>query len=95
MPTPRDSKALAQSTVPRTDKLAVERTLLSNERTFLAYFRTAVVFLSSGLAVLGLELFQNVRYVAVLLIVLSPPILAFGLWRYARVRNRTLRYLSE
>lgn len=95
MPTPRDSQALAQSTVPRTDKLAVERTLLSNERTFLAYFRTGVVFLSSGLAVLGLEMFQNVRYVAVLLIALAPPIFAFGFWRYARLRKRTLRYLSE
>lgn len=81
--------------LPRTDKLAVERTLLANERTFLAYFRTSVVFLSSGSVGLGLEVFENIRYIAVFLIVLAGPVFFFGLWRYRRVRQRTLRYLNE
>ena len=41
------------------DNLAIDRTNLANERTFLAYFRSFVVMLSSGFAVLKLEIFQN------------------------------------
>jgi len=87
--------SLDASTLPKSDQLAVERTLLANERTFLAYFRSSVVFLSSGLAAMSLEVFENVRYIGVLLIVLAPPLFGLGLYRYVLVRRRTLKYLRN
>ncbi len=82
------------STLPRGDLLAIERTLLANERTFLAYFRTAVVFLTSGLAILSMKIFSEIRYLSVLLLVLSPLVLGFGLWRLLRVRKSIRRHLG-
>lgn len=82
-------------TLPTTDLLAIERTLLANERTFLSYFRSAVVFLASGLAILEIEFFESVRSISWALIALSPCTLGFGLWRSLSVRRKVLRHLRE
>lgn len=55
----------------RTDLLAIERTKLANERTFLAYFRTFIVFLSSGFAILKMELLQEIRAIGFLLLIIA------------------------
>ena len=44
----------------RTDKLAIERTLLSNERTMLAHIRTALAAFILAIAIL--KLFGDFRY---------------------------------
>lgn len=78
--------------LPRTDELAIERTLLANERTFLAYFRTAAVLLTSGLAILHIEFFESIRFVSVGLIGLSPLVAGLGTWRLLTVRRNILRH---
>jgi putative membrane protein len=74
------------------DWLAIERTKLANERTFLSYFRTGIVFLGTGVSVLYLELFHQIREFGVILLVISPVVLFFGLWRFRKVRNRIRSY---
>ena len=39
--------------------MALVRTKLANERTFLAYFRTFAVLLSSGLAIIKIDVLQE------------------------------------
>jgi putative membrane protein len=87
---PVDSPVSGQDSsesLPRTDQLAIDRTLLANERTFLAYFRTAVVFLTSGLAVMNIEFFAAIRQLSFLLIGLSPLVFLGGAWRFWVVRR--------
>jgi len=69
------------------DLLAVERTRLANERTFLAYFRSSVFFLATGISILHIHLFEKVDYLGWGFIVLSPIMLAIGLYRLITVRK--------
>lgn len=76
----------------RTDGLAIERTRLANERTFLAYFRTFVVFLSSGFAILKIEILQEIRDVGYFLIILAPVLLLIGILRFLYVKRQIRKY---
>lgn len=76
----------------RTDSLAMERTRLANERTFLAYFRTFIVFLSSGFAILKIDVLQDIRVVGYFLLGLSPLLLIIGIWRFLYVRKKLKKY---
>ena len=69
------------------EKLTVEMTHLSNERSLLAYFRTVVVFLSSGIAILKIELFKDLIFVAYILLGLSPILLIIGIVRFFQVKK--------
>lgn len=66
----------------RTDLLAVERTKLANERTFLAYFRTFAVLLGSGLAILKIEMFNQLSVLGYFFIALSIIIFIIGTARF-------------
>ncbi len=71
-------------------RLAYDRTLLANERTFAAWIRTGLSVAAVGLAAGQLlpEAPGRRRYVAalgVLLVVAGIGIMAFGAWRFAAV----------
>jgi len=71
------------------DALAIERTNLAVERTFLSYFRTAVVFASAGFTIVRLAtLYEQIMELGVVLLVVSPLILLVGIWRYIVVYKR-------
>lgn len=72
--------------------LAIERTQLANERNFLAYFRTFMVFLSSGIAIFKLNDLEDLKFLAVGLIAISILILAIGTLRYFQVKKRVNSY---
>jgi putative membrane protein len=76
------------------DLLAIERTQLANERTFLAYFRTFIVFLSSGFAIIKLDLLKDISLVGYALIILAPILLFMGIFRYFRTRKRLKKYYN-
>lgn len=76
------------------DKLALDRTKLANERTFLAYFRTSVVFLSSGFAILKLDLLSDLFEIGITLTALGPLIAIIGIVRFLRVRTKMNNYFS-
>lgn len=75
-----------------TDKLAIERTRLANERTFLAYFRSAVVFLSSGFAIMKLPLFDEIKWLGWILIALGPVLITIGLIRLIYVKRSIKKF---
>ncbi len=64
------------------DILALDRTNLANERTFLAYFRTFIVFLSSGLAILKLEILEDIKFLGYFLLMIAPLLLIVGIARF-------------
>jgi putative membrane protein len=70
------------------DVLAIDRTRLANERTLLAWVRTAVMLLVSGMTLL--KLFEGNWPLEILGAVLIPVALAavaIGLWRYFQTRS--------
>ena len=70
------------------DKLAIERTNMAIERTFLAYFRSSIFFFVSGLSIINIHLFRKVDYLGIMLIVLSPVLLAIGLYSMFRAKKK-------
>ncbi len=80
----------------RKDWLALERTKLANERTFLAYFRSSIVFLGGGLSILKMEMFANIKHFGIVLIILASIILFVGIVRLIVVRRAIRRnYYQE
>jgi len=71
------------------DVLAIDRTRLANERTLLAWLRTALMLLVSGVTLL--KLFEGILVMEVLGAVLIPAgIFAGGLGLRRYLRTRTL-----
>jgi putative membrane protein len=75
-----------------TDWLALERTRLANERTFLAYFRTAFALLAGGLTIARLEVLQDIRGLGYAFIVIAPITLLIGTWRLYKVNKKIDRH---
>lgn len=75
------------TTLTLNEALTVEMTNLANERSFLAYMRTVVVFLSSGIAILKIELFKDLVLIAYLLLLASPIVLVIGVVRFFQVKK--------
>lgn len=71
--------------------LAIQRTRLANERTFLAYFRSAIVFLSSGLAIMKISILQEITGIGYFFMVLAPILFIVGLSRFFYVRKQLKR----
>lgn len=78
-----------------TDKLAIDRTRLANERTFLAYFRTFIVFLSSGFAIIKLDMLIEIRWVGLMLISIAPILFLIGFFRFIYVKKSIRKYYRE
>ena len=66
----------------------MERTHLANHRTLLAFVRTFIIFLSSGLAILELNFLDDVDYIGIALVCIAPLILIVGLVSYFTTRTR-------
>ncbi len=77
------------------DRLATDRTVLANERTLLAHIRTALGLLGGGGALVYLGDDLRLRIIGILLMVVAPPSLAYGLWRYARIRRKLKPLLAK
>ncbi len=86
---------MQNSDLSKTDQLAIERTRLANERTFLAYFRTFIVLLSSAVAILKLDVLQEIRELGYALVIISPILLLIGIARFFYMRKRIGRYYEN
>ena len=78
------------------DRLALTRTHLGNERTFLAYIRTFIGAYASGVGLIKLT--NEAFFIATgyMLIVIAPIILAVGIARLVRVRKKLrIAYLLD
>ena len=77
------------------DWLAIDRTKMANERTFLAYLRTVMVILGSGIALLKVQVLDDLREFGFILIGLAPVILIFGVTRFFYVRRHIHKYYKQ
>jgi len=78
--------------VPDTNSLALDRTVLANERTYQAWIRTGLAALLSGL---GIEKFMNdaepvlpLLLVTVMLLIFSGAAFLLSAWRYGHLHVR-------
>ncbi len=78
-----------------TEKLTIEMTYLSNERSILAYLRTFMVFLSSGVAIIEIETLENYNIIAYILLSLAPIILIVGIIRFFTVKKAVKKIVDE
>ena len=67
----------------------------SNERTFLAYFRTFIVFISSGFAIIKLDMLVEIRWVGIMLIIIAPILFLIGLIRFLYVKRSIIKHYSS
>ena len=77
------------------DFLAMERTRLANERTFLTYIRTALFFLTGGLTLIQLEEFDHLNWLGYLAVVIAVVMVITGIFRYFRLANRLHNYYKQ
>ena len=77
------------------DWLAIDRTKMANERTFLAYFRTFIVILGSGVAILRVEMLEEMFDLGIFLLILAPIVLIIGLARFVYVKKHIRNYYVE
>lgn len=70
------------------DELAIDRTLLSNERTLLAYLRSGVALFIGGLSIMQFSSTTMFRLVGVACIPFGIFATIFGLARYHRMNRR-------
>ncbi len=66
------------------EKLAVQRTELANQSTFLSFLRTSMYFLMAGLTIQNLFSQGNYVVFEILLFVISGVVLILGVYNYYR-----------
>ncbi len=74
----KDQKAFNTDLILR-ERLALQRTALANQATFLAFLRTALYFLIAGLSVQNVLKIDNSGLIAIALLLLSLLILVLGI----------------
>ncbi len=78
-----------QANIVLTDVLAIDRTQLANERTLLAWVRTSLMMLASGVTLI--KLFEGVLYVELLgfaLLPVSAVTVIYGVHRFIHMRGQ-------
>jgi len=77
------------------DYLAVDRTNLANERTFLAYIRTCIGLFATGAALINFVENGVLVFCGYIFIMLSPVVFIFGLWRFIKTANKVKKYYRQ
>ncbi len=71
--------------------LAIDRTLLANERTYASWLRTGLCALTAGLAIekfmVDVLPFWGIRIISVILILFSAFVFLVAAWRHAHLRS--------
>ena len=70
------------------DFLALDRTKLANERTYLGYMRTFISLLASGVGFIRFIEIELVKYVGIALCLISPLFFIVGTWKYYSIEKR-------
>jgi putative membrane protein len=72
------------------ERLALQRTVLANKSTFLAFLRTAMYFLIAGLSLKNVLKVENSALIEVVLFTLSFLIFVFGIVNYFKHKKSIL-----
>ncbi|MBS4071217.1 MAG: DUF202 domain-containing protein [Algoriphagus sp.] len=70
------------------ENLALQRTILANQTTFLSFLRTSMYFLVAGLSIKNLLQVEGSIYYQVLFYTISAGILIFGTVNYLRHKRK-------
>lgn len=70
------------------EKLAIERTAMANDRTFLSFVRTSLYFAIAGITVNSLLNLSYGWLIEILFLVLSVVILTVGIIKYYRQKKK-------
>lgn len=88
------------------EKLALQRTVLANQSTFLAFLRTSMYFLVAGVSINNLTTVKSGKTIELIFIFISVFLLIFGIINFFRhkkkiaiskkhIGNYKLDYLKE
>ena len=72
------------------EKLALQRTILANQSTFLSFLRTSMYFLMAGLSLTNLLLIENGLFIEIGLFVASFIIFVLGKFNFFKHRKSIL-----
>ncbi len=72
------------------DELAIDRTLLANERTVIAYLRGAVTLVIAGMTFMHFIENGFLRYIGLIIIPLGIVVGIFGTLRYNKLNKRLI-----
>lgn len=72
--------------------LALERTKLANERTFLSYVRSSLYLLLGGLALIQLDEMGKIRWLGYVALVFSIIFVTIGITRYLVLSKRLRKW---
>lgn len=61
------------------EKLALQRTILANQSTFLAFLRTSMYFLVAGVSINNLTTIKQGQTIEIIFIIISVLLFSFGL----------------
>ena len=75
--------------------LAIGRTAMANDRTFLAYIRTAIGLLGGGIGLIALVKHPVLEAVGWLCIALSAVVLLYGIRRFLQIRSMMIELLKR
>ena len=70
------------------DYLALDRTKLANERTYLGYMRTFISLLVAGVGFIRFIEIEAAKYVGILLCFISPLFFIVGTWKYYSMKKK-------
>jgi putative membrane protein len=70
------------------EKLALQRTVLANQSTFLAFLRTSMYFLMAGLTLQNIFLGKNYLFLELVLFGISILVLVIGIINYFKHKNK-------
>ncbi len=76
------------------DHLALERTRLANERTFMAYIRSSLYLIIGGLALLELTHYGNLAWVGITALSLAAIFALVGLTRFFQLKKQLRSYYA-
>ena len=70
------------------EKLALQRTILANQSTFLSFIRTSLYFLVAGISINNLTTFKYGFEFEIVFIVISTTLLLVGILNYKKQKNK-------
>lgn len=73
------------------EKLAIQRTHLANQSTFLAFLRTAMYFFIAGLTIPDLSNHKFANEAEIVLFIVSSLVLVAGIFNYFINRNKIIQ----
>lgn len=73
------------------EKLALERTVLANQSTFLAFLRTSMYFLVAGVSINNLTNVKSGKTIELVFILISVLLLVFGIVNFFRQKKKIIQ----